>query len=124
MIERDELAGWIQGMGSYNPAGRAFWIEAYGGRPYRVERQKHPEPIEIPRLAVSVYGGTQPDKLALLMREADDGLLGRILWVWPEPILFRLGRQAPRAEWAIDALDRLRNSICNPAIRHRPSWCR
>jgi hypothetical protein len=114
MIERDELAGWIQGMGSYNPAGRAFWIEAYGGRPYRVERQKYPEPIEIPRLALSIYGGTQPDKLALLMREADDGLLGRILWAWPEPILFRLGREAPRAEWAIGALDRLRELDLHP----------
>src|SRR5262245_9118183 len=33
MIVRDELAGWLDGMGAYNPAGRAFWVEAYGGRP-------------------------------------------------------------------------------------------
>jgi hypothetical protein len=108
LIVRDELAGWIDGMTSYNNAGRSFWVEAYGGRPYRVERQKHLEPIDIPRLAVAVYGGTQPDKLALLMREADDGLLGRMLWAWPEPIPFRLGRDAPGAQWAIRALDRLR----------------
>ena len=108
LICRDELAGWIEGMTAYNEAGRAFWIEAYGGRPYRVERQKHPEPIVIPRLAVAVYGGTQPDKLAMLMREADDGLLGRILWAWPEPIQFRLANAVPGAQWAIAALDRLR----------------
>jgi hypothetical protein len=114
LIVRDELAGWIDGMGSYNPAGRAFWIEAYGGRPYRVERQKHPEPIVIPRLAVAVYGGTQPDKVAPLMREADDGLLGRILWAWPEPVPFRLGRDAPAAQWAIRALDRLRELDLQP----------
>lgn len=108
LIVRDELAGWIAGMNAYNDAGRAFWIEAYGGRPYRVERVKHPEPIVIPRLAVAAYGGTQPDKLAMLMREADDGLLARILWAWPEPIPFRLGSQAPGVEWAISALDRLR----------------
>jgi hypothetical protein len=108
LICRDELAGWIGGMTAYNEAGRAFWIEAYGGRPYRVERQKHPEPIVIPRLAVAVYGGTQPDKLAMLMREADDGLLGRILWAWPEPVPFRLGNAVPGAQWAIAALDRLR----------------
>ena len=54
LIVRDELAGWITGMNAYNDAGRAFWIEAFGGRPYRVERQKHPEPIIVPRLAVSV----------------------------------------------------------------------
>jgi hypothetical protein len=114
LIVRDELAGWINGMASYNPAGRAFWIEAYGGRPYSVERQKHPEPIVIPRLAVAVCGGTQPDKLALLMREADDGLLARMLWVWPEPIPFRLGREPPRAQWAICALDRLRELDLQP----------
>jgi hypothetical protein len=73
LIIRDEFAGWIDGMTSYNDAGRAFWIEAYGGRPYRVERQKHPEPIIISRLVVAAYGATQPDKVALLMRGADDG---------------------------------------------------
>ena len=49
-------------MTSYNDAGRAFWVEAYGGRPYRLERQKHPEPIEIAYFVVAVYGSTQPDR--------------------------------------------------------------
>jgi Protein of unknown function (DUF3987) len=114
LIFRDEMAGWIEGMDSYNPAGRAFWVEAYGGRHYRVERQKHPEPIDIPRFAVAVYGGTQPDKLAVLMRESDDGLLGRILWAWPDLIPFRLGREAPGAQWAIRGLDRLRELDLQP----------
>jgi hypothetical protein len=108
LIVRDELAGWISGMTSYNDAGRAFWIEAFGGRPYRVERQKHPDPIIVPRLAVAVYGAVQPDRLGPLMREADDGLLARLLWAWPDPVLFKLSRSAPNAEWAIDSLDRLR----------------
>jgi Protein of unknown function (DUF3987) len=108
LVIRDELAGWIAGMTSYNDAGRAFWLEAYGGRPYRVERQKHPEPIVVPWLAVAVYGTTQPDRLAQIMREVDDGLLARILWLWPDPVEFQLGRKTPGAEWAIGALDRLR----------------
>jgi hypothetical protein len=108
LIVRDELAGWIDGMDAYNPAGRGFWVEAYGGRPYRVERQRHPEPISIPRLAVGLYGSTQPEKLAVLMRGADDGLLARIMWTWPDQIAFRLGRRTPGADWAICALDRLR----------------
>ena len=108
LITRDELAGWIDGMTAYNPAGRGFWVEAYGGRPYRVERVKHPEPIFIPRLAVAMYGTSQPDKLAQLMRGADDGLLARILWTWPDRIPFRLGTRAAGTEWAISALDRLR----------------
>jgi Protein of unknown function (DUF3987) len=108
LIIRDELSGWIAGMNAYNEAGRAFWLEAYGGRPYRVERQKHPAPIVIPRLAVGVYGTTQPDRLASILRQADDGLLARIFWLWPDPVDFRLGRETPGAAWAIGALDRLR----------------
>jgi hypothetical protein len=108
LIERDELAGWLLGLNAYNDAGRAFWVEAYGGGPYFVERQKSPLPIAIPRLAVAVCGGTQPDRLAEMFRDADDGLLARFCWFWPEPQPFHLGTTAPNAEWAIDALDRLR----------------
>ena len=120
LIVRDELAGWITGMNAYNDAGRAFWIEAFGGRPYRVERQKHPEPIIVPRLAVSVFGGVQPDRLGPLMREADDGLLARILWAWPDPIPFRLSRRAPNSAWAIEAFDRLRWLDLQPGDPSQP----
>ena len=108
LIVRDELAGWLLGMNSYNDSGRAFWLEAYGGRPYRVERQKSPLPIIVPRLAVAVSGGTQPERLAALMADADDGLLARLLWTWPDPVAFRLGREAPGVGWATACLDRLR----------------
>ena len=108
LIVRDELAGWLGGMNQYHDAGRAFWIEAYGGRPYRVERQKYSLPIDIPHLVVAAYGGTQPEKLSGLLKEADDGLFSRVAWAWPEPIPFQLGRRAPHADWAIDALDCLR----------------
>jgi hypothetical protein len=109
MIVRDELVGWLDGMNAYHPAGRAFWNESYGGRPYRVERRKHSgHPIDIPRLAVAVCGGTQPDRLVKLLEGADDGLLARIQWGWPDPIPFKLGHEAPGVAWAIEALDRLR----------------
>jgi hypothetical protein len=108
LITRDEMAGWLGGMNQYHDAGRSFWIEAYGGRPYRVERQKHPMPIDVPRLAVAAYGGTQPEKLATMLDEADDGLFSRVIWAWPAPIPFRLGKQKPGAAWATEALERLR----------------
>ncbi len=109
LIVRDELAGWLLGLSAYNDAGRAFWIEAYGGRPYRVERQKTPEPIIVPRLAVAVTGTTQPERLAQMFRDSDDGLLGRFVWGWPDPLpVFRLSQTSPASEWAIEALDRLR----------------
>jgi hypothetical protein len=116
LIVRDELAGWLGSMNQYNDAGRAFWIEAYGGRPYRVERQKHLLPIDIPRLVVAAYGGTQPEKLSELLDEADDGLFSRLAWAWPESIPFRLGRRPPRAEWAISAFDRLRQLDLAPSL--------
>jgi hypothetical protein len=121
LVTRDEIAGWLTAMNAYNPAGRAFWIEAYGGRPYRVERRKHgTEPIEIPRLAVAVYGGTQPEKLVELIAGADDGLLARPQWAWPDPIPFRLGREAPQTTWAIEALDRLREFDLQPGNPPHP----
>jgi hypothetical protein len=121
IIVRDEIAGWLMGMNAYNPAGRAFWNEAYGGRRHSVERRKHSaDPIEIPRLAVAVNGGTQPQRLAELMIGADDGLLARIQWAWPDPIPFRLGLETPRAAWAIEALDRLRELDLLPGEKPLP----
>jgi hypothetical protein len=108
LIVRDEIAGWLRGMNACNDAGRAFWIEAYGGRPHRVERQKHPEPILVERLAVGVAGSIQPERLADLFHDGDDGLLSRFIWCRPEAAPFRLSRIAPGTAWAIAALDRLR----------------
>jgi hypothetical protein len=108
-VVRDELVGWLDAMNAYHPAGRAFWNEAYGGRPYRVERRKHSgHPIEIPRLVVAAYGGTQPERLTKLLADADDGLLSRFQWGWPDSIPFELGQKTPNVAWAIECLDRLR----------------
>jgi hypothetical protein len=120
LIVRDELAGWIAGMNAYHGGGREFWIEAYGGRPYRVERKTDPRPLIVPRLAVAVYGGVQPDKLAPLLHGIDDGLLGRILWAWAEPLAFRLGHRAPGAAWAIRAFDRLRELDLQSGVSPTP----
>lgn len=108
LVTRDEIVGWVTGMTVYNDSGRAFWLEAHGGYPYRVDRQKLAEPLMVPRLAVAVVGSVQPDRLVDLFKVPDDGLLGRFLWFWPDSIPFRLSRAAPRTEWATQALDRLR----------------
>jgi hypothetical protein len=121
MIVRDELAGWLDGMNNYNPSGRAFWNESYGGRPYRVARRKHSgQPVDIPRLAVAVCGGTQPERLAELINGADDGLLARIQWGWPNPLPFKLGRETPGVIWATEALDRLRELDLMPGDQPSP----
>jgi hypothetical protein len=116
LVTRDEILGWIEGMQNYNDAGRQFWLEAYGGRPYRVERQKLDEPIVVPRLAVAVSGGIQPEKVAELMKGPDDGLLARFLWLWPDPIPFDIGDRPPRVSWAIAALDKLRELDMQPGV--------
>jgi hypothetical protein len=84
---RDELAGWLEGMARYSGGGsdRPFWLEAFGGRSFTVERMGR-EPLTIDRLTIGVLGGIQPDRLkSLLFKSDDDGLLARFLPIWPEP---------------------------------------
>lgn len=98
---RDELAGWLEGMARYSGGGsdRPFWLEAYGGRGFTVERMGR-EPLTIDRLTIGVLGGIQPDRLkSLLFKSDDDGLLARFLPIWPEPAPLR----RPQA-WADETL--------------------
>lgn len=58
LLARDELVGWLQGMTRYSGGGsdRPFWLEAYGGRAYSVERMGR-DPVYIDRLTIGVMGG-------------------------------------------------------------------
>lgn len=107
LMVRDELAGHLIGMNAYNDAARPFWLEAYGGRLYRVDRKKNPVPIIVPHLTCAWWGGTQPARLHEIMDGADDGLLARFIWLWPEPLPFDLPKQAPDNVFAIAAFMRL-----------------
>jgi hypothetical protein len=83
---RDELAGWLEGMSRYTTGGsdRGFWLEAYGARPYRVDRMTRE--VTVDRLAIGVLGGIQPDRMnSLLLATDDDGLLARLMPIWPDP---------------------------------------
>ncbi|WP_245228703.1 DUF3987 domain-containing protein [Pontixanthobacter sp. CEM42] len=86
---RDELAGWLQSFERYSSGGREFWLEAYGGRKFVVDRKGAKAPIEIDFNGVSVIGGIQPDKLATLLASPDDGLIPRFLWTWPDKVPYR-----------------------------------
>jgi hypothetical protein len=108
---RDELAGWLQSFDRYSGGGdRPFWVEAYGGRPYTVDRVKTDgEPLVIPSLAISVTGGIQPDRLvSLLMKGDDDGLASRFLLSWPDPIRPKRPSCTPDSGQLLRALRRLR----------------
>jgi hypothetical protein len=94
LLARDELSGWLQGMTRYAGGGsdRPFWLEAYGGRGYTVERMGR-DPVHIDHLSIGVTGGIQPDRLkTLLIRSDDDGLLARFLPIFPNPAPLRRPR--------------------------------
>ena len=87
VLWRDEASAWLGNLDKYGDGDRAFWIETYGGRSYTVDRKKHPEPLQIAHMAVSIVGGIQPDRLAsLLMTGDDDGMASRFFLVWPESV--------------------------------------
>jgi hypothetical protein len=82
---RDELSGWLNSFCRYSSGDtRGFWLEAFGARPFTVDRVKAGS-IRVPRLAISVFGGIQPDRLStLLLKGDDDGLPSRFMWFWPD----------------------------------------
>lgn len=85
LMFRDELAGWLSSFDRYNPGGRTYWLEAFGGRAYTVDRKGSPEPMRISYNGVNVIGGIQPAKLAdCLLAESDDGMAARFLFTWPD----------------------------------------
>jgi hypothetical protein len=84
LMVRDELAGWLESFDRYNTGGRAYWLEAFGGRPYTIDRKGSAEPLRLPYNGVNVIGGIQPAKLAeCLLRAGDDGMAARLLFTWP-----------------------------------------
>jgi Protein of unknown function (DUF3987) len=112
LLHRDELAGWIGSFNRYSGGGengeKQLWTEAYGGRPYNIDRVKFSEPIFIPHLTVGVLGSIQPDKLHVITGGADDGFASRFLWAWPDPVEgFTLNRKPVDATKQVDAFRHL-----------------
>ncbi len=110
LLSRDELSGWLASMDRYNGGGdRPFWLEAFGGRSYAVDRKNRPEPVIVDHLSIAVLGGTQPDKLDRLLVKSDDyGLLSRFLVAYPAPPPLRRPTTTLDALTLQNAFDRLR----------------
>jgi hypothetical protein len=60
-----------------------FWLEAWNGKNFVVERQGRP-PVVLDYLLVGITGGFQPDKLARAFEGDDDGMYARFFFAWPE----------------------------------------
>ena len=86
MLIRDELSGFFANMGRYG--GRSFWLEAWDGNRYVVERVTK-RSVDIPHLLIGVIGGFQPDKLARAFQGDEDGMYGRFLFAWPSTPEYR-----------------------------------
>lgn len=89
LIRRDEIAGWIGSMERYASKGgtgsadRAFWLQAFDGGPFIIDRIKRGSG-RIENLSVSILGGIQPACLGELDGLTSDGLLQRFV-----PVLMR-----------------------------------
>lgn len=93
LLAQDELSGWFGSMEKYAGSGRgaqkdrAFWLEAFNGGPYSVDRVGRGS-IYVPNLSASLVGGIQPELIRSIARDShDDGLLQRLF-----PIVLRRGR--------------------------------
>ena len=87
LLERDELAGWFGAMDKYSGAkganaDRAFWLTAWNGGPYNVDRISRTS-LRIENLSVSILGGIQPSVIRRIAADTvDDGLLQRLIPVF------------------------------------------
>ena len=89
LVIRDELAGLFLNLSRYSGGtDKEFWLEAWNGKPYAVERMTRP-PVEVEHLLVGVTGGFQPDKLARSFDGDADGLYARVLFAWPAEAPYR-----------------------------------
>ncbi len=87
---QDELSGWFGGIEKYSGGkgsakDRSFWLTAFGGGQYAVNRVGRGSYI-IDNLSVTILGGVQPDPIRRIVSEAtDDGLIQRFFPIILQP---------------------------------------
>jgi len=83
LLTLDELAGLFLNLSRYSGGtDKEFWLEAWNGNPYRVERVNQP-PVDLEHLLIGLVGGFQPDKVAKSFNGDADGIYARVLFSWP-----------------------------------------
>ena len=101
LSEQDELSGWFGAMDKYTPgkgaqADRAFWLKAFNGGTYNLNRVTRGS-TQIENLSISLLGGIQPEPIRKLAAETvDDGLVQRLL-----PVILRAsstGKDVPAGD--------------------------
>lgn len=130
LTAQDELSGWFGQMDKYAPgkgsqADRAFWLQAYNGGSYSLNRIARGATY-IPNCSISLLGGIQPEPIRAIANDThDDGLIQRLI-----PVILRpgqVGRDIPTDatladyERLIERLDLMRPVPSTGAIRHSES---
>jgi hypothetical protein len=87
LLHRDELGGWLRSYNQYKNgkgADAQTWCEMHQGKPALIDR-KGSATLSVPRAAVSIVGGIQPEflRIALSGEHMFDGIASRILFVAP-----------------------------------------
>jgi hypothetical protein len=85
LLHRDELGGWFKGFDQYKGgkgSDAQTWTEMHQGRPCLIDR-KVSGTLSVPRAAVSIVGGIQPELLqnALCGEHLYDGVASRVLFI-------------------------------------------
>jgi hypothetical protein len=85
LLHRDELGGWLRGFNQYKSgkgSDAQTWTEMHQGNPCIIDR-KVSGTLSVPRAAVSIVGGIQPELLrsALSGEHLYDGVASRVLFV-------------------------------------------
>lgn len=89
LCTRDELSGFFGGLGKYSKDGksadRAFWLQAYNGDQYTVDRVTRGS-VFIENLSLSLIGGIQPEVMQKIVAADDEsGLLQRFIPIMLKP---------------------------------------
>ena len=112
LVVRDELAGFVNGVGEFK-AGKGsdlgHWLASWSAMPITVDRKVgEQKTLRVPRAAVSIIGGIQPNVLrAVIGREhLQDGLCARFLLTMPDtrPIRWSEDTVSPETTAALDKL--------------------
>ena len=84
---REELSGFFDEVTRPHAEGRDMMLNSYDAKPHVVGRVKFSgEPVSLARLSISLWGTIQPEKMLTAVEAADDGMLSRFLYVWPERV--------------------------------------
>lgn len=128
---QDELSGWFGAMDKYaagrgSAKDRSFWLEAFNGEPYSVQRVGRGS-VFIENLSISLIGGIQPEPIQKIADESvDDGLLQRLVPITVRPAIAGRDEVASEVVQEYDELIRKLHGLQEVQLRFddKAQWLR